>query len=1331
MQSQETPSPPTQSAAAAAGTTPRSGEGPQRQRQPRSKSVAHPSPHFSRQILKQVAMGESLDYDGMETARAIEEEPPSMDQVLDGLATVRALLDSNHPFTAIDLLSHLMDAIATQCEPLGLTPADDNNSKPKGPNQAAIEREMEEARREFWRELNSSWLRAISMGLRAAQDGEAMAVDDGPAADPTITTPMPAAKGTANPDVVAATIAGAFAAAAAGSDGLDMLHRQPFTAVNQGSSTAGSTTSNSPMIVDYNTLNSLLKVGSTNTEETDGKEKPAEKVADPQQEQHRQDQQKQEQQQQHESFLMMMNLMLDPTHLPTMPTDPSTGSTLTVPSSLGTPVSVPANVTTIQSHLDAAMDVISNATTFSSPSNTSDPLAAASAAAPGSATASPAAVAGIPAFAAAASGAPELMAILPSLGSPAASNGALDSADTRVQGASGGHDLAFVQGPGGMAGIPGGGMVNTAAAAVAVAAAAAAMGGLPSPITKPGGMTLRPVASPRASPHRAAASSSPTTSSSAVRREQASGQSVSVDWRSLRDSILAWSDVMEWYGLVDFENGFWETDILEAMMPALEAGDKYEVGAEGPAAGPEFEQGGFRLNRLKSIDQDAQFVSRIADLLPRFPVLANERCGVWYVDPERAHPQTVYFKSTDGHYGKWDFNMRRMNRHVLETIADSGGCIIVDSTRHGKRIPDSMAKTIPIWCCTINNAVWRHRHGGAGPDTGRQGEDGLDAGELEWDREVHTLPSVVSRNEHEEISKAISGFVEKLMRSPSIDLAAISNTLKKPLRPLWITRASEVDEDWAAHLASLDFYPVVCLSASEAVPDGLERRNGYAYIQGSADDHEAWGMGLTPSLFWKNRDRLVSSDSVVECEEIVREIVAELGPQASIRGKDQGMDPESGSNDTFTWIGGTGIAIGNRESEHAGMNPSVDGAVTATVPAGKRYLYLPIPEGKKGQAAMFENISTGVAFIAEELRRGGKILVHCMQGKDRSVSMVLSFLIQYADQHGAIHLDKPKPRGDVTKSIIQDLLLFIQGYRYVDQHALIDSRFREEVLKLEKKFLEEHKPLYQKRAAIIGGAVEPTDDESKPKELPEGEESEIGPAGPPPADGSGVKGIPTFWLTALKNHPIIGQQITDRDEDCLKSLSNITFAYLDDNPGFKLEFFFDDNEYFTNKVLTKTYFLTNSTDSSYGDIIYERAEGCEIDWKEGKNLSVTIEIKKQRHKASNKTRTVKKTVPAPTFFSFFKPPAPTEDEDEEVAAETEEILEADYEIGELIKEKIIPHAVDWFTGRALEYEDGFMGGEGDWEGDEEDDLGDEDDDDDGPGVAGPDGQEKPPECKQQ
>lgn len=35
--------------------------------------------------------------------------------------------------------------------------------------------------------------------------------------------------------------------------------------------------------------------------------------------------------------------------------------------------------------------------------------------------------------------------------------------------------------------------------------------------------------------------------------------------------------------------------------------------------------------------------------------------------------------------------------------------MIVDSTRKGKRFPDSMSKTIPIWACVLNRAISNYR----------------------------------------------------------------------------------------------------------------------------------------------------------------------------------------------------------------------------------------------------------------------------------------------------------------------------------------------------------------------------------------------------------------------------------------------------------------------------------------------------------------------------------------------------------------------------------------------------------------------------------------------
>lgn len=90
-------------------------------------------------------------------------------------------------------------------------------------------------------------------------------------------------------------------------------------------------------------------------------------------------------------------------------------------------------------------------------------------------------------------------------------------------------------------------------------------------------------------------------------------------------------------------------------------------------------------------------------------------------------------------------------------------------------------------------------------------------------------------------------------------------------------------------------------------------------------------------------------------------------------------------------------------------------------------------------------------------------------------------------------------------------------------------------------------------------------------------------------------------------------------------------------------------------------------------------------------------------------------MPTESFFNFFKPPQPPtpesleqDDVDEDELAELDERLEADYAIGEDFKEKIIPRAVDYFTGKALRYEEDFEDEEDEEDFDEEDDF-DEDD----------------------
>lgn len=131
--------------------------------------------------------------------------------------------------------------------------------------------------------------------------------------------------------------------------------------------------------------------------------------------------------------------------------------------------------------------------------------------------------------------------------------------------------------------------------------------------------------------------------------------------------------------------------------------------------------------------------------------------------------------------------------------------------------------------------------------------------------------------------------------------------------------------------------------------------------------------------------------------------------------------------------------------------------------------------------------------------------------------------------------------------------------------------------------------------------------------------------------------------------------------------------------GFTLEFHFEDNEYFKNKVLTKTYEFAYQKDKrnpllSTPNALY-KCVGCKIDWKEGKSP-----IKEGAEDEEDDERR------GGTFFDFFsthtadgvrpsfkerekdnkkdkKNGGGGDDEEEDDDDDIENLFELDYEIG--------------------------------------------------------------------
>ena len=309
-----------------------------------------------------------------------------------------------------------------------------------------------------------------------------------------------------------------------------------------------------------------------------------------------------------------------------------------------------------------------------------------------------------------------------------------------------------------------------------------------------------------------------------------------------------------------------------------------------------------RISHLRSINHDAEFVALVHAALGSPPLLANLRCGEWYAPPSLSSGH-CYFKSTDGHVGCWDFSLSRLNlqaalvgaaaprtesnqrSNVDSTSCSNAAVMVVDSTRSGKRFPDALSKTVPIWCCVINRALAQERREAA---SNSGGDSSGDSGS--WDTALH-LPPWVPPSEAAQIEERLDGWVATLRRPALASvLRRLVDALHMPLRPNWLcppaasagggggigaasggaaatggaassaatyaAEATRVREKAAARGAP--FVWVHCVCASEAcTPEQARERASYTYIQGAGDDDENWARGLTAELWWKWREEII------------------------------------------------------------------------------------------------------------------------------------------------------------------------------------------------------------------------------------------------------------------------------------------------------------------------------------------------------------------------------------------------------------------------------------------------------------------------------------------
>ncbi|XP_023550589.1 NAP1-related protein 2-like [Cucurbita pepo subsp. pepo] len=234
-----------------------------------------------------------------------------------------------------------------------------------------------------------------------------------------------------------------------------------------------------------------------------------------------------------------------------------------------------------------------------------------------------------------------------------------------------------------------------------------------------------------------------------------------------------------------------------------------------------------------------------------------------------------------------------------------------------------------------------------------------------------------------------------------------------------------------------------------------------------------------------------------------------------------------------------------------------------------------------------------------------------------------------------------KVEDDEADHVDVELVHYIEKLQEVqDELEKVNEEAGDKVLEVEQKYNEIRRPVYVKRNEII-------------------------------------KTIPDFWLTAFLSHPALCDLLSEEDQKIFRHLYSLEVEDQKDvKMGYSITFNFNENPYFEDRKLEKTYTFFED-----GAI---KITGTTILWKDGLGASNGVNSEKKGKK---------RPLAEDSFFSWFG------------ETEQKDIMELHDEVAEIIKEDLWPNPLKYFNNDIDEDEE-----ESDGE-DEEEENGDEDDDD--------------------
>ena len=219
----------------------------------------------------------------------------------------------------------------------------------------------------------------------------------------------------------------------------------------------------------------------------------------------------------------------------------------------------------------------------------------------------------------------------------------------------------------------------------------------------------------------------------------------------------------------------------------------------------------------------------------------------------------------------------------------------------------------------------------------------------------------------------------------------MAKTLKKPLRPLWLSQSSFIWINEVANPQDLRFTPLILISASPGASSSTQQQSHdshdldallqgqlvatagrqdqgvegfkhasaqtwtYDYVPGAGDDHESWAGPLTPETFWKH-SRAILEEGPSGVDAMIEKCLTREDKHANLRANTSAPVPiplrkscsspcdwPSLSGDRpdgivcrggkgLTWIGELGLAVGGvKAMSSPGILTEVDAFLDCTL----------------------------------------------------------------------------------------------------------------------------------------------------------------------------------------------------------------------------------------------------------------------------------------------------------------------------------------------------------------------------------------------------------------